>query len=202
MQTSSLDTLPIICPTLPPLEQVMAMVRSSYETGAVTVGTVVARFEEQVCRFTGASHAVAVSSCTSGLILTFGALEFSEGAEVVVPSFTFAATVQALIWNRLTPVFVDCLPGTFTLDPERIAPALSSRTVAILPVGIYGLPPDIEELSWVSSRYGLPLIFDSAQTLGATYQGTPTGGFGLGEVFSLSPTKVVTAIEGGGRDHQ
>src|SRR5512135_2168758 len=102
--------IPLIRPTLPDMGQVMEMFRQSRESGAITSAQIVATFEEEVCRFTGANHAVAVSSCTSGLILAFAAMDFSDGAEVVVPSFTFAATVEALIWNRLVPVYVDCLP--------------------------------------------------------------------------------------------
>lgn len=197
MDSMSPTPLAIICPTLPPLSEVLDVLRPSYEIGSVTVGKVVARFEEEVCRVTRSGNAVAVSSCTSGLMLVFAALGLPEGAEVIVPSFTFAATVQALVWNRLTPIFVDCLPGTLTLDPKQVPAALSRRTGAIYPVGIYGLPPDLEELTHSAAGLGLPLIFDSAQTLGATYHGAPVGGFGLCEVFSLSPTKVVTAIEGG-----
>jgi dTDP-4-amino-4,6-dideoxygalactose transaminase len=115
----------------------------------------------------------------------------------VVPSFTCAATVQAVLWNGLTPVYVDCLPGTMTLDPREVEKAVSPRTAAIMPVTIYGLPPDLDELDHLSRRLSLPLICDSAQGLGSTYKGIPAGGFGLCEVFSLSPTKVVTAIEGG-----
>jgi dTDP-4-amino-4,6-dideoxygalactose transaminase len=130
-------------------------------------------------------------------MLALAAMDFQPAAEVVVPSFTFAATVQAVLWNGLTPVFVDCLPGTMTLDPREVEKAVSPRTAAIMPVTIYGLPPDMEELEHLSRRLSLPLICDSAQGLGSTYQGRPAGGFGLCEVFSLSPTKVVTAIEGG-----
>jgi dTDP-4-amino-4,6-dideoxygalactose transaminase len=197
MQQHSEQPIPLIRPTLPDMAQVMEMFRQSRESGAVTSGQIVRTFEEEVCRFTGANHAVAVSSCTSGLILAFAAMDFPDGAEVVVPSFTFAATVAALTWNRLVPVYVDCLPGTMTIDPDEVAEAIGPRTAAVCPVNIFGLPPHMDRLQEVSAETGVPLLSDSAQALGSTFGGKPAGGFGLCEVFSLSPTKVVTAIEGG-----
>jgi dTDP-4-amino-4,6-dideoxygalactose transaminase len=130
-------------------------------------------------------------------MLTPRALKLPLGSEVIIPSFTFAATAQALVWNGLIPVFCDCLPGTCTLDPEDVERSLSAKTAAICPVYIYGLPPEIDELLALGRRKGIPVYFDSAQGFGATYRGTPAGTFGVCEVFSLSPTKVVTAIEGG-----
>jgi dTDP-4-amino-4,6-dideoxygalactose transaminase len=140
---------------------------------------------------------VALSSCTAGLMLIPGALGLPAGKEVIVPSFTFAATAQALLWNGLIPVFADCLPGTCTIDPEDVERNLSPDTAAICGVSIFGLPPDYEALLELGRRKGLPVYFDSAQGLGATYHGQPLGGFGVCEIFSMSPTKVVTAVEGG-----
>jgi dTDP-4-amino-4,6-dideoxygalactose transaminase len=189
--------LPLVRPALPPLEEILATVSGSFDSGRVTLGAVVGRFEEQVRLSCRVKHAVAVSSCTSGLMLAFAAMGLPEGSEVVVPSFTFAATVQAVLWNRLTPVYVDCLPGTMTVDPEEVRKAVGPRTGAICPVNVFGLPSDLDELEEISRTTGIPLIYDSAQGLGSTFGGKPAGGFGLAEVFSFSPTKVVTAVEGG-----
>jgi dTDP-4-amino-4,6-dideoxygalactose transaminase len=189
--------LSIIRPTLPVFSEVEALVRSSWESGVVTVGSVVRTFEEEMCQRTGARHAVALSSCTAGLMLIPQALRLPAGSEIIVPSFTFAATAQALVWGGVIPVFCDCLPGTCTLDPEDVERNLSAKTAAICPVYIYGLPPDIEPLLEIGKRKGLPVYFDSAQGLGSTYRSKSAGGFGVCEVFSLSPTKVVTAVEGG-----
>lgn len=189
--------LSIIYPTLPSLAAVEEVVRSSWESGIVTVGPTVRAFEEEVTRYTGARHAIALSSCTAGLMLAPRALNLPAGSEVIVPSFTFAATAQALVWNGLIPVFTDCLPGTCTLDPEDVERNITVKTAAICPVYIYGLPPDIEPILEIGRRKGIPVYFDSAQGLGATYRGVAAGSFGACEVFSLSPTKVVTAMEGG-----
>jgi dTDP-4-amino-4,6-dideoxygalactose transaminase len=191
------DFLPVIRPTLPPLAEVEALLRSAWASGTVTLGTTVRAFEDEVRARTGARHAVAVSSCTAGLMLVPQALGLPRGGEVIVPSFTFAATAQALVWNGLVPVFCDSVPGTCTLDPEDAERNLSPRTVAICAVYTYGLPPDIDALLDLGRRKGLPVYFDSAQGLGATYRQRDAGRFGRCEVFSLSPTKVVTAIEGG-----
>lgn len=192
-----MDVMPIIRPTLPPRDQFLDALSSSWESGTVTVGPLVKALEEEACRQTGARHAVAVSSCTAGLMLALQAMELPEGSEVIVPSFTFAATAQALLWNRLVPVFCDCVPGTLTLDPDDVERTLSSRTTAICGVTVYGLPPDIDDLLAIGRRKGVPVYFDSAQGLGATYRGQMLGGWGRCEVFSLSPTKVVTGVEGG-----
>ncbi len=189
--------LPITQPTLPPLARVAELVGGGWDGGRITVGPVVEDFEDEVRRRTGARHAIALSSCTAGLMLVPQALRLSRGSEVIVPSFTFAATAQALLWNGLVPVFCDCLPGTLTLDPEDAERNLSPRTAAICGVYTYGLPPNVAPLLELGRRKGLPVYFDSAQGLGATYCGQPAGGFGACEVFSLSPTKVVTALEGG-----
>jgi dTDP-4-amino-4,6-dideoxygalactose transaminase len=189
--------LPIIRPTLPPLNDVCESVLEGWTNGSVTLGATVARFEAAVREKTGADHAIAVSSCTAGLMLIPKVLCLAPGGEVIVPSFTFAATAQALLWNGLVPIFCDCDSKTKTLDPEDVRRNLSSRTVAICPAYVYGLPPDMDELLKIGDSAGVPVYFDSAQGLGATYRGRPAGSFGSCEVFSLSPTKVVTAIEGG-----
>ncbi|MDQ7781869.1 MAG: DegT/DnrJ/EryC1/StrS family aminotransferase [Desulfomonilaceae bacterium] len=197
MTNDSDTTIPLMRPSLPTLEEICEVFRESYESGIVTNGRVVAELEDAAALFTSTKQAVAVSSCTSGLILAFACGKFPEGAEVVVPSFTFAATVGAVTWNGLTPVYVDCRPETLTMDPEEVRKAIGPATAAICPVNIFGLPPDMDRLTEISVEYRVPLIFDSAQGLGSTYKGKPTGGFGLCEVFSLSPSKVVTALEGG-----
>jgi dTDP-4-amino-4,6-dideoxygalactose transaminase len=130
-------------------------------------------------------------------MLAYAAMGFRPGSEVILPSFTFAATAQAVLWNSLIPVYVDCFRGTMTIDPDEVVKAIGPSTAAICPVTIFGLPPDIDELESISARHGLPLIFDSAQGLGARYKGRRLGPFGLCEVFSMSPTKVITAVEGG-----
>jgi len=187
--------VPIACPVLPEPEALWRDFQSIVSSRKITNGAFVRRLEELVRQYTGARHAVAVSSCTSGLILTLASMRLH--GEVILPSFTFAATAHAVVWNGLTPVFADCCADTFTIDPADVARKITPQTAAIMGAAIFGLPPDYAALESLAAKHGVPLVFDSAQALGGAYHGQPCGAFGGAEVFSLSPTKVLTAAEGG-----
>jgi dTDP-4-amino-4,6-dideoxygalactose transaminase len=189
------EKLHIIRPTLFDPEEISAEIEEIFSTGNVTVSKYVKLFEQECARYLGVKEAVAVSSATSGLVLAVKALGLR--GEVIVPSFTFTATVHSLIWNGLTPVFVDCEEGTYNIDVKEIEKKITPKTSAIMPVYIFGNPPRMMELAEIAEKHGLKLVFDSAQAFGAEYEGVRAGGFGDCEVFSLSPTKVLTAIEGG-----
>lgn len=188
---------PVFCPTLPDAEELRDGLARILKSGRVTVGEEVREFEREVCERTGAGNAIAVSSGTSGLMLLIKALGLPQGSEVITPSFTFAATSHALLWNGLRPVFCDSDRHSFTMDPSCIEELITPNTSAIYPVCVFGVPGEIDAYQKIAEKYRLELLFDSAQGLGSTYEGTPSGSFGSGEVFSLSPTKVVTAMEGG-----
>lgn len=193
MNQSNDDQIPIIQPTLPPWEDVAADLRAVWENPKLTVGEFVRRFEAEAERRLDVPHAVAVASCTSGLMLCARALGLT--GEAILPPFTWTATGEALLWNGVTPVFADVTPGTYTLDPAAVERAITPRTSAIVPVTVFGVPPDIDALEDLARRRGLKVLYDSAQGLGSSYRGRMLGGFGDVEVFSLSPTKVVTAVE-------
>jgi dTDP-4-amino-4,6-dideoxygalactose transaminase len=182
-------------PSLPPAEQVWAIYHGAYQDGQITNSNLVARLESQVAERLQVKHCVAVSSCTSGLMLLLRALD--RKGEVILPSFTFFATAHALVWNGLRPILADCDPCTWTLDPEDVERRLTPETTAIIGVHLYGTPCDVEALQEVAARNRLPLIFDSAHAFGSTHRGRPVGGFGDAEVFSMSPTKTLVAGEGG-----
>lgn len=190
-------TYPVISPTLPDPAELLDDIRAIFRCGRVTTGKHVAALEEETCARTGVKHAVAVSSGTSGLMLLIRALELPEGSEVITPSFTFAATSHALLWNSLRPVFCDSEPDSFTMDAWAAEQLITDRTSAIYPVCIFGVPGDIEAYQRLADEHHLALFFDSAQGLGSGYGGKAVANFGDGEVFSMSPTKVVTALEGG-----
>jgi dTDP-4-amino-4,6-dideoxygalactose transaminase len=116
---------------------------------------------------------------------------------VILPTFTFSATAHAVSWNGLRPSFVDIDPRTLTLDPAATRAAINRKTSAILAVHIYGTPCHVEELSDIATSNGLRLFFDAAHAFGSRRGDVPVGGFGDAEVFSLSPTKVLVAGEGG-----
>jgi dTDP-4-amino-4,6-dideoxygalactose transaminase len=186
---------PIIRPSLPAPEDIAADLAEALGSGMVTTAAYTRRFEAAVAEFLEVEHVVALSSCTSGLMLALRALGVK--GEVIVPSFTFTATALAAAWAGLKPVFCDCLNTTLTLDPESVAAAIGPETRAMMPVPVFGVPCDIDPLLELAREHDLAVIFDSAQALGASYKGQPLGGFGNAEVFSLSPTKVITAVEGG-----
>jgi dTDP-4-amino-4,6-dideoxygalactose transaminase len=117
--------------------------------------------------------------------------------EVIVPSFTFFATAHAVLWNGLRPVFADCDEETWNVSPFDVEQKISERTSAILAVHLYGNPCDVEALARLASRKHLKLIFDAAHGFGSQYRRHPVGQFGDAEVFSLSPTKLLVAGEGG-----
>lgn len=188
---------PIVCPTLPDADELLDDMRAILSSGRVTVGGQAAAFEADVQARTGVRHAVAVSSGTSGLMLLMRALNLPPGSEVITPSFTFAATAHALLWNGLKPVFCDSEPDSFTMDASAAESLINERTSAIYPVCIFGVPGDLDAYRKLADKRRLALFFDTAQGLGSTYKGTALGNFGIGEAFSLSPTKVVTAMEGG-----
>jgi dTDP-4-amino-4,6-dideoxygalactose transaminase len=189
------NTLPIIKPTMFDPIEITSEIKEIFSSGNVTTSKYVKKFEEECARYLGVRNVVAVSSATSGLMLAVKGLGLR--GEVIVPSFTFVATVHSLIWNNIKPVFVDCEEGTYNIDITKIEEKITSRTSAIMPVYVFGNPPRIRELEEIAKRNNLKLIFDSAQAFGAEYESIKAGCFGNCEVFSLSPTKVITAIEGG-----
>lgn len=184
-----------IQPSLPELQAVLAEYEPVYRSGLITNANIVSRLEAAVAERLGVKHCVAVSSCTSGLMLVLRGLGLS--GEVIVPSFTFFATGHVTRWNNLVPVFADCDPDTWTLDPADVERRITPNTTAILGVHLYGNPCNVEALQEIARRRRLKLVFDSAHAFGSRYRGIPVGSFGDAEVFSMSPTKVLVAGEGG-----
>jgi dTDP-4-amino-4,6-dideoxygalactose transaminase len=189
------EAVRFIKPTLPPLADVLKKYRPAYRDGLITNADIVTAFEGAAARALDVEHCVAVSSCTSGLALVLKALGIQ--GEVILPSFTFFATGHAILWNGLTPVFADCTADTWTLDAASVESKITSKTGAIIAVHLYGNPCDTEALQGLADAHGLKLIFDAAHGFGSRRQNRPVGGFGDAEVFSLSPTKLLVAGEGG-----
>ncbi len=190
----------IIQPTLHDLEAVIAEFRQTWESGQVTTGTFTRRFESAVEEKLGVPHAVMVQSCTAGMMLVLRAFDLK--GEVILPAFTWTSTAHAVVWNGLTPVFADISPGDYTLDPESVKNLVTPRTVAVMPVNVFGLPPDYDAFAQLGRDCQFRLVYDSAQGLGSRYLSKNggwhySGVFGDAEIFSMSPTKVVSAIEGG-----
>lgn len=190
------DLVQVARPTLPAYDTAMKeKVRELIESGALTKGKHLQEFEERVALHLGVRNAVAVSSCTLGLLLAYDGLALN--GEVIVPSFTFMATVHPLVKTGSEPVFVDIDPGTWCIDPARVESAISKRTTGIVAVHNFGNPAAVAELVDIANRRGLKLVFDAAHAFGSLYRGQAVGSFGDAEVFSLSPTKLLVAGEGG-----
>jgi dTDP-4-amino-4,6-dideoxygalactose transaminase len=187
--------IPMVRPVLPEFSELASGLQKILETGMVTKGPYLQRFEQAVAEHLGVKHAIAVSSCTSGLMLVYRSLGLS--GDVVVPSFTFMATVSALVWNGLRPVFADVRRETTNLEPKSAEAAITPSTTAIVGVHNFGNPAEIEALQAVASRRGLRLVFDAAHGFGARYRGIPVGAQADAQVFSLSPTKLLITGEGG-----
>jgi perosamine synthetase len=179
-------------------EEERAAVDRVMRSGMIAQGPEVAAFEAEFAEhLVGGRTCVAVNSGTSGLHLGLLAAGIGPGDEVVVPSFTFAATANAVALTGATPVFADISADTFNLDPDSVAEALTERTAAVMPVHLYGHPADVDGLRAVADRAGAQLFEDAAQAHGATYDGAPVGSFGVFAMFSLYPTKNMTSGEGG-----
>lgn len=167
-------------------------------SGMIAQGPEVKAFEEEFSAHFGLGRAcVAVNSGTSGLHLGLLACGIGAGDEVIVPSFTFAATANSVALTGATPVFADIALDDFTLDPASVEASITERTKAIMPVHLYGHPAKMVELREIADRHGLKLFEDAAQAHGAKLNGTPVGAFGEFAMFSLYPTKNMTSGEGG-----
>lgn len=189
------DPVPLTRPTVRVGQEFYEEVRRVLGGCMLTNAATVERFEKAAARHLGVKHAVAVSSATCGLMLVFRAMDL--GGEVVLPSFTFSATGHALLWNGLHPRFVDVFRETFNLDIQQVEAAITARTKAILAVHVFGNPCPGPALETLAARHRLRLVFDAAHAFGSLCEGRKVGAFGDAEVFSLSPTKLVVAGEGG-----
>lgn len=170
--------------------------RESIESGWLTQGPKVAAFEKAFAKRHGVPHALAVTSCTTGLHLALAALGIGPGDEVLVPAFTWVATANVVLYCGATPVLVDVDPVTFNIDPAKIAEKLTVRTKAIIPVHLFGLCSDMDAIRAVLPAH-VAIVEDAACASGAAYKGKSAGSLGDVGVFSFHPRKTITTGEGG-----
>jgi dTDP-4-amino-4,6-dideoxygalactose transaminase len=189
------EGLPFARVSVPSLDRVTERLRPSYEAGRLTDGPLVRELEEATAERLGARHVVAVSSGTAGLMLALRVVA-PPGRPVMLPSFTFSASAHAVAWNGLVPRFADSDALTFHLDPHDAELRLGDAGV-IMPTHLFGAPCAAEQFEVLARRTGRALVFDAAHGFGAIRQGRAVGSFGDAEVFSLSPTKLLTSGEGG-----
>ncbi|MBF0624124.1 MAG: DegT/DnrJ/EryC1/StrS family aminotransferase [Magnetococcales bacterium] len=160
-------------------------------------GPFVDRFEQAMAQRVGRVHGIAVSNGTAALEVALAALRIGPGDEVILPSFTIISCAAAVIRQGAKPVVVDCRPDTWNMDVDQIRERINSRTKALMPVHIYGLPVDMDALMDLARQHDLWVVEDAAQAHGLTWRGKPCGGFGHLATFSFYPNKLVTTGEGG-----
>jgi len=154
------------------------------------------QLEQQVARLVGVSYAVAVNSGTSALLAALSSLGVGPGDEVIVPGYTFIASISSIIYARAIPILAE-VDRTLNLDPQDVRRKITPRTKAILPVHMLGNPARMEELKSIASQHGLLLLEDCAQAFGATYKGKGVGSIGDAGIFSFNIYKTITAGDGG-----
>lgn len=175
------------------IEAVTAVLR----TNSLSLGPKLEEFEQVFAGFHAMPYAIAVSSGTAALHLAIRALNLGPGDEVIVPSFTFIAVANAVVYERATPVFVDIDPVTLNMSAACVEAAITSQTRAIIVVHTFGVPADMDALIALAQRHNLAIIEDTCEAIGATYNHQLAGTFGHISVFAFYPNKQITTGEGG-----
>jgi len=172
---------------------VVDVLRSSW----LTTGPKITEFEQAFALFCGVQHAVAVSSGTAALHAAMYAIGIGSGDEVIVPTMTFAASANCVVFQGGTPVFADIDPGTLLIDPTQVEAKITPRTKAIIAVDYAGQPCDYDALHAIAEKYGLILVDDACHAIGGSYKGRPVGSLATLNTFSFHPVKHMTTGEGG-----
>lgn len=170
---------------------------NAIRSGWIVQGPLVAAFEQQVAERLGVDHAVAVTNCTTALHIALICSGIGPGDEVIVPSFSFIASANAIVHAGATPVFVDIDPRTYNIDPTLVEALITPRTRAIIPVDQIGLAADLAPILDIAERHGLQVIEDAAPAIGASYRGRPIGSISPITCFSFHPRKSISTGEGG-----
>ena len=179
------------------VQAVVKVLRSGMLTSGLGAGPMVTEFEKNFAHFAGVKHAVAVNTGTAALHSAVVAVGIKQGDEVILPSFTFVATAEAVVLAGGKPVFTDIDAETYNLSPSAAEKSITKKTKAILPVDLYGFSADMKTIREIAEKHGLALVEDAAQAHGATYAGKPAGSFADAACWSLYASKNITAGEGG-----
>ena len=175
------------------IESVSRVLKSKW----LTQGKITYEFEKKVAQYVGAKYCVMVNNGTSALICSLLSHNIKPGDEIIVPSFTFVATVNAVLSVGAKPILVDSNPSTFNTEIDLIKPHITKKTKAIIPVDVSGMPVDIKKFREFSQSNNLILIEDAAEGIGAEYENKKIGSFGHSTIFSFHMAKVITSVEGG-----
>lgn len=183
-------------PTLAPLDEFVALLKGVWERGILTHnGPLVQELENRLKHTLGTRHATVVNNGTIALQMAIKALDLK--GEIITTPFTWIATVSAIKWEGCTPVFCDIDPETLNIDVEKIEHLITEKTVAIMPVHVFGNPCDVEAIEVIAKKHQLKVIYDAAHAIGSTYRGKSVLEFGDISATSLHATKLLNTAEGG-----
>jgi perosamine synthetase len=179
-------------------EEAKSLVTEALSTGWISsAGPNIEKFEKEFAAYIGVKHALTTTSGTTALHLALAALNIGEGDEVIVPTFTMIASVDAILYVRATPIFIDSDPETFNMDVSLLAKKITPKTKAIMPVHIYGHPVDMDPVLDLAKKHKIMVIEDAAEAHGALYKGRMCGSMGHVNAFSFYGNKIITTGEGG-----
>lgn len=182
----------------PHREEFIEAISQVIDSGRFLFGPDVVELEREIAAYSQAENAVGCASGSDALLLALMALSIGPGDEVIVPSFTFFASVSCITRLGATPVFVDIRPDTFNIDADLIEAAITSKTKAIIPVHLFGQCAEIDRICQIAGDHDIPVIEDAAQAIGAAYHSRPAGSWGLVGCFSFYPTKNLGGMGDGG----
>ena len=175
-------------------------VKEAFDTNWIApLGENVNKFEEELSKYVGSKNAAALSSGTAAIHMAFKALDVKKGDIVFCPSLTFSATANPIIYQNATPVFIDSEKDTWNMDPKALEKAFEKypNPKAVIVVYLYGTPAKIDEIKEICDKHNVPLVEDSAESLGSTYKGKQTGTFGKYGIYSFNGNKIITTSGGG-----
>lgn len=190
--------IPLFRPSLPELKAYDRLISRSWKTGMLSNFSFYAQKMESLCsKYLDTKNVAVVGNCDIGLIIAISALDLPRNSEVIVPSFTFNSTVNAIVWNNLIPVFADIDRESLCIDPNDVARKITKQTKLIVGMHAFGNTCNVDGLKKIAAKSKIYLMFDSAQAYGSKYKNKKVGTLGDIEVFSFSTTKAVTSAEGG-----
>ncbi len=175
-------------------------VKEAFDTNWIApLGENVNKFEEELAKYVGTKHAAALSAGTASIHMSLKALDVKEGDIVFCSDLTFSATANPITYQNATPVFIDSEKETWNMDPKALEKAFEKypHPKAVIVVYLYGTPAKIDEIKAICDKYGVPLVEDAAESLGATYKGNQTGTFGKYGIYSFNGNKIITTSGGG-----
>ncbi|WP_180060539.1 DegT/DnrJ/EryC1/StrS aminotransferase family protein [Acinetobacter sp. YH12135] len=193
----SQESIYVTQPVLPELAEFIPYLEQIWKNKILTnCGPLHQQLEKELCEYLGVDYISLFNNGTIALVTALQALGLEQG-EVITTPYTFVATAHSIVWNKLTPVFVDIDPQTSNIDPVKVEQAITDKTVAILPVHCYGIPCDVEVLQNIATKHNLKLIYDAAHAFGVKHHGKSLLNYGDLSVMSFHATKVFNTFEGG-----